>query len=537
MRCDSPEFSSRLPAPARSIGLLALVAAAAAAFVSACDTRLNSKVSARPRTFKLESVVPASGSETVSPDQVIELRFSSPLDRSSLGDNLSELPSLIELVRRDTGARARALYELDTFDQRVVIRPETRWAAPAVIYEIHISGQLLDVDQRELSLSSFAQPIVFTTVPDTTPPNFAGIRELFPICSALVATWDAAQDDVTPPDRLRYRVYLSPPPANFPAAGFLEVEGLTQRLLSGLVSGIFYTVRVTAVDGAGNETVGDPNLSARAELADLEPPIFAGALSLIPEGAPAFSATSLRVLWDPAADNCDTASVRYRVYLAVCSASIGDCPNTVSRDECLANAALCRVPVTSCDTVEERCALDAEECAVVNASCSFTADEVLARASRVVTTSPGSTEILFENLRSDTRYAAVVRAIDTADNQDDNTVVVEASTRTSFSREVGEVLASAGCTLDFCHSRGSRSGCLNLEDYQDLIDKTRGCVPNPANPRTIQPGDPDRSDLVLRIETDNLAIRMPPCWDARLPLCPKQIEVLRRWIEQGAHDN
>ena len=86
----------------------------------------------------------------------------------------------------------------------------------------------------------------------------------------------------------------------------------------------------------------------------------------------------------------------------------------------------------------------------------------------------GSTEILFENLRSDTRYAAVVRAIDTADNQDDNTVVVEASTRTSFSREVGEVLASAGCTLDFCHSRGSQSGCLNLEDYQDLIDKFAG---------------------------------------------------------------
>lgn len=47
----------------------------------------------------------------------------------------------------------------------------------------------------------------------------------------------------------------------------------------------------------------------------------------------------------------------------------------------------------------------------------------------------------------------------------------------------------------------------------------------------IVPGKPDDSPLLLRVSSDDEAVRMPP---EGHPLKPEQIEMLRRWIEQGA---
>ncbi len=49
----------------------------------------------------------------------------------------------------------------------------------------------------------------------------------------------------------------------------------------------------------------------------------------------------------------------------------------------------------------------------------------------------------------------------------------------------------------------------------------------------IVPGDPARSELIRRITTSDADDRMPPS-DSGLELTPRQIESLRRWIEQGA---
>jgi hypothetical protein len=49
----------------------------------------------------------------------------------------------------------------------------------------------------------------------------------------------------------------------------------------------------------------------------------------------------------------------------------------------------------------------------------------------------------------------------------------------------------------------------------------------------IVPGDPDGSELIRRITTDDREDRMPPEKEGR-QLTPGQVELLRRWIEQGA---
>ena len=49
----------------------------------------------------------------------------------------------------------------------------------------------------------------------------------------------------------------------------------------------------------------------------------------------------------------------------------------------------------------------------------------------------------------------------------------------------------------------------------------------------IVPGDPDASELVYRISTDFDLDRMPPP-ESKLELAPDEVELIRRWIAEGA---
>ncbi len=81
-----------------------------------------------------------------------------------------------------------------------------------------------------------------------------------------------------------------------------------------------------------------------------------------------------------------------------------------------------------------------------------------------------------------------------------------------------------------------------------LSDKCFTCHgPDPANRKTklrfdvessaagvIVAGDPAKSKLYLRINSDNKATRMPPAYAGHDKLPQPDIDVIRRWIEQGA---
>ena len=47
------------------------------------------------------------------------------------------------------------------------------------------------------------------------------------------------------------------------------------------------------------------------------------------------------------------------------------------------------------------------------------------------------------------------------------------------------------------------------------------------------PGKPDQSELIRRVSHENVAMRMPPP-AANKTLSPEKVDVLRRWIAQGA---
>ena len=95
-----------------------------------------------------------------------------------------------------------------------------------------------------------------------------------------------------------------------------------------------------------------------------------------------------------------------------------------------------------------------------------------------------------------------------------------AKQRVDFSRQVRPLLASK-CLK--CHGpdREQRAGKLRL----DLAENTVGKV--------IVPGKPSQSKLFLRITSADDEMKMPPP-DSNLSLDPAEIEILKRWIAQGA---
>ncbi len=79
-----------------------------------------------------------------------------------------------------------------------------------------------------------------------------------------------------------------------------------------------------------------------------------------------------------------------------------------------------------------------------------------------------------------------------------------------------------------CHGedRSRREANLRL-DLRDRAFADLGGYPN------IAPGDPDDSELYLRVSSEFAEMRMPP-YEAGTQLTDEQIETIRLWIEQGA---
>jgi len=81
-----------------------------------------------------------------------------------------------------------------------------------------------------------------------------------------------------------------------------------------------------------------------------------------------------------------------------------------------------------------------------------------------------------------------------------------------------------------CHGPDDKARKANLR-----LDRTASLrAPLPSGESLITPGQPDDSELLRRIiSTDEAEVMPPP--GAKNPLTPGQIEILRRWIAEGAH--
>lgn len=94
-----------------------------------------------------------------------------------------------------------------------------------------------------------------------------------------------------------------------------------------------------------------------------------------------------------------------------------------------------------------------------------------------------------------------------------------------YARDVQPIL-EAFCYECHGEDRSLREADLRL-DIKESAFKDLGGFPN------IAPGDPDDSELYIRVSSEFLEMRMPP-YEAGTQLTEEQIETIRLWILQGA---
>ena len=105
----------------------------------------------------------------------------------------------------------------------------------------------------------------------------------------------------------------------------------------------------------------------------------------------------------------------------------------------------------------------------------------------------------------------------------------------SFVRDVVPLLRTRCAT---CHLTGKEAGSIALHPkaaYQNLVN-VKATV---SGLDRIKPGSPDESYVVMKLEGTHLdhggaGARMP---FGIAPLKPEQIDLIRRWIAEGAQEN
>jgi hypothetical protein len=83
-----------------------------------------------------------------------------------------------------------------------------------------------------------------------------------------------------------------------------------------------------------------------------------------------------------------------------------------------------------------------------------------------------------------------------------------------------------------CHGPDEKARRANLR--LDQADAAIRVLNDASGRRAIVPGDPDSSELLKRVTHANAAMRMPPA-STNKTLTAEKIDVLRRWIAEGAH--
>src|SRR5690242_20400253 len=95
-----------------------------------------------------------------------------------------------------------------------------------------------------------------------------------------------------------------------------------------------------------------------------------------------------------------------------------------------------------------------------------------------------------------------------------------------FNRDIRPILSDRCYT---CHGpdQAQRKSKLRL-------DTEAGARADLGGHFAIVPGDPAKSELIRRVSSDDNARRMPPAWAGAARLSPREIDLLTRWVAQGA---
>jgi hypothetical protein len=151
------------------------------------------------------------------------------------------------------------------------------------------------------------------TMPDTTPPVFAGVQQVQGTSATTVGlNWDAGSDDTTPAGQLVYQVFMGPPGAvDWTTPIATTPPGQTNFVVTNLFPEQPFSFGVRALDAYLNADDNTQSLQGSA-LQDTTPPTFAGV-----ESIGDISWNDGTVFWNAATDDVSSAAdIYYEVYAA-----------------------------------------------------------------------------------------------------------------------------------------------------------------------------------------------------------------------------
>ena len=95
-----------------------------------------------------------------------------------------------------------------------------------------------------------------------------------------------------------------------------------------------------------------------------------------------------------------------------------------------------------------------------------------------------------------------------------------------FNRDIRPILSDRCYT---CHGPDESKRLSGLR-----FDTEAGAKADLGGRYAIAPGDPANSELIKRVTSDDTALRMPPAYNGHAKLTDSEIDLLTRWVEQGA---
>jgi len=101
--------------------------------------------------------------------------------------------------------------------------------------------------------------------------------------------------------------------------------------------------------------------------------------------------------------------------------------------------------------------------------------------------------------------------------------------------EIQDTILTPTCAVSGCHTGANPPDGLNLsagEAYSNIVDIASVQMPDLFR---IEPGDPDNSYLIRKVEGSGIVANRMPLNDD--PLTEDQIDLLRQWVSDGAEDN
>lgn len=117
--------------------------------------------------------------------------------------------------------------------------------------------------------------------------------------------------------------------------------------------------------------------------------------------------------------------------------------------------------------------------------------------------------------------------VDTTPSKEDKVTQPDKPTKAQicFKRDILPIFVS-NCAMSGCHDSISREEDIDLSNYRAIMSSDDG--------EGIVPGRPDKSEIMESILESKASKRMPP--PPRPPLSAKDIQLLQRWIREGARN-